>query len=115
MVSSAVRREIDRLGGAIDEPFQPRDWREDTPVGERAVPPAVQAVLSVTWPPGHVLVTEEDGYGVTFPQLSSGDPVAEDRACLVIAFNESTQYQWIVDLDDPHPEDPAVYEVDLDL
>src|SRR5437016_230366 len=50
-----VLREVARLGGVIDERFEPTDWREETPVGERLVPAPVQAVLSVKWParPGH--------------------------------------------------------------
>jgi ankyrin repeat protein len=116
-----VLREVARLGGVIDEQFEPADWREDTPVGERLIPAPVQAVLSVKWPAGHTLITgeDEDGYEdgdrVTFPQLVDGDPIAEDRACFVIAFNESTQFFWVIDLDDERPDDPMVDEIDHDV
>jgi len=109
-----------RLGGSIDERFEPKDWREDTPVGSRRIPPAVQAVLSVSWPEGHSLVTEEDveydeePEEVTFPQLAHGDPIADDRAFFIIAFNESTQHHWVIDLDDEHPDDPMVHVIDHD-
>ncbi|MEO3822897.1 hypothetical protein [Actinomadura sp. B10D3] len=110
-----VLQEIARLGGAISENFEPEDWREDTPLGERLIPSPIQAILSVEWPEEHVLVTEEDEYEVTFPQLVDGDPVAEDRAFFIIAFNETTQYYWVIDLDDERPDDPWVHEIDHDL
>jgi ankyrin repeat protein len=110
-----VLREIERLGGTVDDAFEPVDWRVETPVGERPVPPAVQAVLSVRWPSGHLLVTGEDEYEVTFPQLVNGDPIAEDRACFEIAFNEDTQYYWVIDLDDERPDDPMVHVIDHDV
>ncbi|MFG2586130.1 hypothetical protein [Streptomyces malaysiensis] len=108
--------EIARLGGVIDAHFEPDDWRVDTPLGERRIPTPVQAVLSVEWPEGHVLMTDEDGdsYQVTFPQLVDGDAIAEDRAFFIIAFNESTQYYWVIDLDDKQPDDPLVHEIDHD-
>lgn len=110
-----VLREIARLGGVIDEHFEADGERVDTPVGERVIPPAIEALLSVTWPPGQVLVTSEDQYRVTFPQCADGDPLADDRPFFEIAFNESTQYIWFIDLDDEHPDDPWVYVIDHDL
>ncbi|MFA1546159.1 hypothetical protein [Actinomadura chokoriensis] len=112
-----VFREIARLRGAVSEHFEPSDWRVDTPLGERVVPSPLQAVLSVEWPAGQLLVTDEDGdeYEVTFPRLVNGDPVAEDRAFFIIAFNEATQYYWVIDLDDERPDDPWVHEIDHDL
>jgi ankyrin repeat protein len=110
-----VLREVARLGGVIDERFERTDWREETPVGERLVPAPVQAVLSVEWPAGHVLVTDEDEYEVAFPQLVDGDLIAADRACFVIAFNEDTQYHWVIDLDDERPDDPMVHVIDHDV
>lgn len=107
-----VLRQFARLGGSVDADFEPEDWHEETPLGPRPVPPALQAILAVRWPDGHVLRTDEDDCRMTFPQLVDGDPIAEDRALLVIAFNESTQYYWVVDLDDEHPDDPMVYEID---
>ncbi|MDL4770792.1 MULTISPECIES: hypothetical protein [Thermomonosporaceae] len=120
-----VLREVARLGGMIDEDFEPDDRRVPTPLGDRPVPSPIQALLSVVWPEGRVrpprrgarFVTYEDGdaYEVTFPQLVDGDPVAPDRACFIIAFNESTQYHWVIDLDDAHPDDPWVHQVDHDF
>lgn len=114
-----VLREVARLGGVTSERFEPIDWREETPVGERLVPAPVQEVLSVEWPAGHTLVTEEteydDEYEVTFPQLVHGDPIADDRACFTIAFNEDTQNYWVIDLDDERPDDPMVYVIDHDV
>ncbi|TDD87525.1 hypothetical protein [Actinomadura rubrisoli] len=118
-------REITRLGGIINERFEPDDRRIDTPLGKRLIPSPVQALLSVEWPEeqlqphrggaAFVVHDEDDDYEITFPQLVNGDPIAQDRACLVIAVNESTQRLWVIDLDDEHPDDPWVYEIDHDL
>ncbi|MGW0659534.1 hypothetical protein [Streptodolium elevatio] len=110
-----VLREIERLGGVVDRQFAPDDRNVDTPVGPRRIPSAVQAVLSVAWPEHHVLLTDEDDYEVTFPRLVDGDPIADDRAFFVIAYNESTQYYWVIDLDDERPDDPWVHVIDHDL
>lgn len=107
-----VLREFVRLGGSVDADFEPEVWIEDTPLGPRPVPPALQAILAVRWPDGHVLRTEEDGYLMTFPQLVDTDPMLEDRALFVIAFSQTTQYYWVVDLDDERPDDPMVHDID---
>ncbi|MBC6462048.1 ankyrin repeat domain-containing protein [Actinomadura sp. HBU206391] len=104
--------QIERLGGTVPETIEAGVHWTDAP---RPLPPEIETLMAITWPPRTLLVTAEDGYRVSFPQgIAGGDPFGVDRPCFVIGFNESTQYYWVVDLDDPRPGDPDVYRIDHD-
>jgi ankyrin repeat protein len=107
-----VLRQIKRLGGTVPETIEAGVHWTDAP---KPLPPEIEALMAITWPPRTLLVTAEYGDRVSFPQgVSGGDPFGVDRPCFVIGFNESTQYYWVVDLDDPQPGDPSVYAIDHD-
>lgn len=107
-----VLRQIERLGGTVPGTVETGVHWTDAP---KPLPLEIETLMAVTWPPRTLLVTAEDGDRVSFPQGSGeGDPFGVDRPCFVIGFNESTQYYWVVDLDDPRPGDPCVYRIDHD-
>ncbi|MFI1585612.1 ankyrin repeat domain-containing protein [Embleya sp. NPDC020630] len=107
-----VLRQIERLGGITPEAVEAGVHRTEL---ARSLPPAIATLMAVTWPPRALLVTAEHGERVSFPQgVSGGDLFGADRPCFVIGFNESTQYYWVVDLDDPQPGDPHVHRIDHD-
>jgi ankyrin repeat protein len=107
-----VLRQIERLGGTVPVTVEAGVHWTDAP---RPLPPSIETLMAITWPPRTLLVTAEYGERVSFPQgVSGGDPFRVDRPCFVIGFNESTQRYWVVDLDDPRPGDPSVYRIDHD-
>ncbi|GAB3974684.1 hypothetical protein GCM10029978_056920 [Actinoallomurus acanthiterrae] len=107
-----VVRQIERLGGSVPGTVEAGVHWTDAP---KPLPLEIETLMAITWPPRTLLVTAEDGERVSFPQgIGGGDPFGVDRPCFVIGFNESTQYYWIVDLDDPRPGDPCVYRIDHD-
>ncbi len=104
--------QIERLGGTIPGTVEAGMHWTDAP---RPLPPEIETLMTITWPPRTLLVTAEYGYQVSFPQGNDeGDLFGVDRPYFVIGFNESTQYHWVVDLDDPRPGDPGVYQIDHD-
>lgn len=107
-----VLRQIERLGGTVPGTVEVGVHWTDAP---RPLPPEIETLMAITWPPRTLLVTAEYADRVSFPQgISGGDPFGVDRPCFVIGFNESTQYYWAVDLDDPQPGNPGVYRIDHD-
>ncbi|GAA3987649.1 hypothetical protein GCM10023085_82050 [Actinomadura viridis] len=109
-----VMRHVARLGGRIPDDFAKDGWTEPTPVGERPVPLSVQALLSITWPDGHVLHSNDDDshWLVTLPCWADGDELMDEpRAWVVVAYDESQMY-WVVDLDDADGDDPLLYRAD---
>jgi ankyrin repeat protein len=111
-VHTEVLRQIERLGGTIPGTVEAGVHWTDAP---RPLPPEIETLMAITWPPRTLLVTAEYGDRVSFPQgVGGGDPFGVDRPCFVIGFNESTQRYWVVDLDDPRPGDPSVYRIDHD-
>lgn len=112
-VHTEVLRQIERLGGTLPGTVDAGVHWTDAP---RPLPPEIETLMAITWPPRTLLVTAEDGDRVSFPQgISGGDPFGVDRPCFVIGFNESTQCYWVVDLDDPRPGDPGVHRIDHDV
>ncbi|WP_436771349.1 ankyrin repeat domain-containing protein [Yinghuangia sp. YIM S09857] len=109
-----VLREVARLRGAVPDGFAPRDdFTVETPAGERRVPDEVQALLAVTWPEDHVLL-DEDGCGtLDLPMQLEVEEGPPDRAWLFVAMT-STQFYWLVDLDEAGTGDPPVYVIDHD-
>ncbi|MFI0730716.1 ankyrin repeat domain-containing protein [Streptomyces sp. NPDC021225] len=111
-VHTEVLRQIERLGGTLPGTVDAGVHWTDAP---RPLPPEIEMLMAITWPPRTLLVTAEYGDRVSFPQgISGGDPFGVDRPCFVIGFNESTQCYWVVDLDDPRPGDPGVHRIDHD-
>ncbi|MDT0541273.1 MULTISPECIES: ankyrin repeat domain-containing protein [Streptomyces] len=111
-VHTEVLRQIERLGGTLPGTVDAGVHWTDAP---RPLPPEIETLMAITWPPRTLLVTAEYGDRVSFPQgISGGDPFGVDRPCFVIGFNESTQCYWVVDLDDPRPGDPGVHRIDHD-
>lgn len=111
-VHNDVLRQIKRLGGTIPGTIEVGVNWTDAP---RPLPLEIETLMAITWPPRTLLVTDEDGYRVSLPQgMVGGAPFDMDRPCFVIGFNETTQYYWVVDLDDPRPGDPDVYRMDHD-
>jgi len=107
-----VLRQIERLGGTVPETVEAGVHWTDAP---RPLPPEIETLMAIGWPPRTLLVTADYGERVSFPQgVSGGDPFRVDRPCFVIGFNDSTQFYWVVDLDDPRPGDPGVYRIDHD-
>jgi len=106
-----VRRELRRLNGraAYDPATDSRTVR--TPTGVHRIPPAIQELLTVTWPTGYSIRTDF-GWRVRLVQA----PIEvglflELRAWFGIAADDG-RHIWIIDLADEHPEDPMVYRVD---
>ncbi|WP_084337498.1 ankyrin repeat domain-containing protein [Actinomadura oligospora] len=111
-VHAEVLRQVERLGGTVPGTVEAGVHWTDAP---RPLPPETETLMAITWPPRTLLVTAEYGDRVSFPQgVGGGDPFGVDRPCFVIGFNESTQYYWVVDLDDPRPGDPDVHRIDHD-
>jgi hypothetical protein len=83
-----------------------------TPVGAHAVPPAIQELMTISWPAGQSARTKDFGWRVRFAYAPiEAGLVPEARAWLGIAEDDG-QYTWIVDLADEHSENPTVYRVD---
>ncbi|WP_405824445.1 ankyrin repeat domain-containing protein [Streptomyces sp. NBC_00838] len=111
-----VLRQLDRLRGLVPDDFAPRDsWTVATPVGELRLPAEIQALLSINWPEAHVLLDEDDSGPVEFPMMLEVDEQDGPwgRAWLFIGMT-STQFYWLVDLDDAGTGDPPVYVIDHD-
>lgn len=117
MLSADVRKQIARLGGHIPDDFQPREWSVSTPAGEHHVPPAVQALLAVSWPAHQGLCTDDEfRWEVHLPSDGEVDRlVVEDtpRAWYAIGLDEG---QWfrLVDLAEADCDDFPVYRIDHD-
>lgn len=111
-----VLRQLERLRGGVPDDFAPRDeWTVATPVGERRLPPEIQALLSIEWPEPHVLLDEDDIGPIEFPMMLEVDEEdgPTERAWLFMGFT-STQFSWMVDLDEAGTGDPPVYVIDHD-
>ncbi|MFI7272923.1 ankyrin repeat domain-containing protein [Streptomyces sp. NPDC049879] len=111
-----VLRELERLRGTVPDDFAPRDgWTVTTPIGERLLPADIQALLSTDWPDAHVLL-DEDGIGTIeypMPLEIEEEDGPRGRAWLFIAMT-STQFYWLVDLDEAGTGDPPVRVIDHD-
>ncbi|MFI6283347.1 ankyrin repeat domain-containing protein [Streptomyces sp. NPDC051018] len=119
-----VLRQLERLRGTVPEDFAPRclrgtvprdGWTVTTPVGDRQVPAGIQALLSIDWPEAHVLLDEDDSGPIEFPMLLEieNEEGPGGRAWLFIGMT-STQFYWLIDLDEAGTGDPPVYEIDHD-
>ncbi|WP_461032733.1 ankyrin repeat domain-containing protein [Streptomyces mayteni] len=107
-------RQLKRLRGDVPVDFASRDgWTVETPVGERRLPDQIQALMSIEWPEAHVLL-DEDGIGtIDFPMMLEVEDGPTGRAWLFVAFT-STQFYWLVDLDQAGTADPPIHVIDHD-
>ncbi|MFI6284070.1 WD40 repeat domain-containing protein [Streptomyces sp. NPDC051018] len=116
-LSANVMKQIERLGGRLPDGFRPRDRSVSTPAGEHDLPPAVQALLAVEWPPGQGLCTDDEfRWTVHLPSdCEVGRLVVEDepRAWYAIGWDEG-QWYWLVDLAEADRDDFPAYRVDHD-
>ncbi|WP_344593219.1 ankyrin repeat domain-containing protein [Actinomadura vinacea] len=111
-----VLSQLERLRGKVPDGFAPRDeWTVTTPGGERRLPAETQALLSIEWPEAHVLLDEDDIGPIDFPMMTEVDEEdwPDERPWLFVAFT-STQFYWLVDLDEAGTGDPPVYVIDHD-
>ncbi|HEX2313994.1 MAG TPA: hypothetical protein VHJ17_09685 [Thermomonospora sp.] len=117
LLGARVLEQITRLGGCVPGGFRPRPWSVRTPAGEHPVPPAVQALLAVEWPPGQGLCTaDEFRWEVHLPSDGEVDAlVVEDtpRAWYAVGRDEG-QWFLLVDLAEADDGDFFVYRVDHD-
>ncbi len=114
-LSASVWHHLHRLGARLDP--RERTAVEQTSAGPRTVPPAVQTLLGLRWPEKRRLYAS-DGRGreVTLPMgpfpLQAG-PVSATGAWLAVG-EDTGQYYWAVDLDDPVGDDPLIHLIDHD-
>ena len=110
-VSSALRAQIERLGGVLPDDTDARATVR-TALGERVLSPAVTAFAAVAWPEGRRYVYGAPEATVRF----GGTPVLErlapdhDGPFYAIAYDE-LQFYLVVRADDLDA-DPRVYRVD---
>jgi len=111
-----VLRQLERLRGTVSDDFAPRDgWTIETPVGERQLPAEIQALLTIDWPEAHVLLDEDDIGTINLPMMLEVDEEdgPGDRAWLFVGMT-STQFYWLLDLDEAGTGDPPIYVIDHD-
>lgn len=114
-LAPAVHKQLARLKGGVPKDFAPRDRMVDTPAGPRPVPPSVQALIAVTWPEKHVMLTKNEfnwEVGIGFGAETEQGLIREDRAWYTVGYDDG-QYYTVVDLDQAAgTDDPLTYHVD---
>jgi hypothetical protein len=114
-----VLAQIARLGGRA--PADPAPGKDT--INGRALPPATRQLLAVKWPPATYASRGDRGRQVWLVQFGMSwwvDPeeiaVADrgDRPLVAFGQTDGGNYLLALDLDDPNPADPLIYQLDHD-